>query len=95
MTPRDKLSLKPLPAPVDQLDEIRIYLQQWFPDFNYRKRDDLFFAALKAEYGSVDLLREIKSFHAWCLDRNDDNDLNYRLTLRKWLSNARKPLKPR
>lgn len=73
--------------PADQMDEIRLYLQQWFPDFNYSKKDDYFFAALHAEYPSVNLLLELKSFHAWCLDKRVP-DSAYRLTLRKWLSHA-------
>jgi hypothetical protein len=98
MNSHNKLSAINSPTPTDQSDlsdQIRIYIQQWFPDFNYRKRDDLFFAALKAEFPSVDLLNEIKSFHAWCLDRNDNDSLNYRLTFRKWLANAVKGRKPR
>jgi hypothetical protein len=69
----------------DQLEEIRIFLLTWFPDFQYSKSDDLFFAALRAEYPKLDLLRELKSFHAWCLD-NQVPKTAYRLTFRKWLS---------
>ena len=38
------------PYPNELMDEIRAYLQQWFPDFDYRKRDDYFFAALFVEF---------------------------------------------
>lgn len=71
--------------PNELLDEIRIYLQQWFPDFGYSKRDDFFFAALYVEYRTVDLLEEIKVFHAWCLDR-DSEGMSYRLSFRRWLA---------
>lgn len=77
----------PQPHSPDQLDEIRLYLQQWFPDFNYSKKDDYFFAALHAEYPALNLLQELKTFHAWCLDKRV-SDSAYRLTFRKWLSNA-------
>jgi len=71
--------------PIELMDEIRIYLEQWFPDFSYSKRDDFFFAALYAEYPAVDLLEEIKTFHAWCLDR-DSEGMSYRLSFRRWLA---------
>lgn len=74
------------PSP-DQLDEIRLYLQQWFPDFHYSKKDDYFFAALHAEYPALNLLQELKTFHAWCLDRRVSDSI-YRLTFRKWLAKA-------
>lgn len=71
----------------DLLHEIRSYIQQWFPDFCYRKPDDFFFAALYAEFPTLDLLEEIKTFHAWCLDKHDQ-DMNYRISLRRWLRKA-------
>lgn len=76
--------------PVDRLDEIPLYLQQWFPEFNYTIRDRLFFAALHFEYPAVDLLDQLKTFHAWCLDRKDGESLNYRVTFRRWIGNANK-----
>ena len=71
--------------PAQLMDEIRDYLENWFPDFAYRKRDDYFFAALYAEFRGVDILDEIKAFHAWCLDRNDER-VSYRLSFRRWLA---------
>jgi hypothetical protein len=73
----------------DDLDAVKAYLEQWFPQFGYQPRDDLFLACLRAEFPRVDLLEQIKTFHAWCLDRQDGKPLNYRLTLRKWLRNSR------
>ena len=71
--------------PTELMDEIRGYLQQWFPDFGYCKRDDYFFAALYVEFRGVDILDEIKSFHAWCLDKGAE-DMSYRLSFRRWLA---------
>ena len=71
--------------PTQLMDEIRDYLVNWFPDFDYRKRDDYFFAALYVEFPGVDLLDEIKAFHAWCLDRNAEG-MSYRLSFRRWLA---------
>jgi hypothetical protein len=79
--------LPQIPPDLDQLDAIRFYLQQWFPDFQYSKKDDLFFAALHAEYPQIDLSCELKAFHAWCLDKAVAKTA-YRLTFRKWLSKA-------
>ena len=73
--------------PGDLIEEIRSYLQQWFPAFSYRKPDDYFFAALYVEFRDLDLLEEIKVFHAWCLDK-DQEDMNYRISLRRWLRKA-------
>jgi len=67
------------------MNEIREYLENWFPDFAYRKRDDYFFAALYAEFRGVDILDEFKAFHAWCLDRDTDG-ISYRLSFRRWLA---------
>ena len=75
------------PEQTDLLQEIRSYIEQWFPDFSYRKHDDYFFAALYAEFRGLDLLEEIKNFHAWCLDKNDQQ-MNYRISLRRWLRKA-------
>jgi hypothetical protein len=72
------------PEQTDLLHEIRSYIEQWFPDFCYRKPDDYFFAALYVEFRGLDLLEEIKNFHAWCLDKNDQQ-MNYRIALRRWL----------
>ena len=58
----------------DLLEEIRSYLQQWFPAFSYRKPDDYFFAALYVEFRDLDLLEEIKVFHAWCLTQSGDRE---------------------
>ena len=71
--------------PTQLMDEIRDYLENWFPDFAYRNRDDYFFAALYAEFRGVDILDEIKAFHAWCLDR-DAQAMSYRLSFRRWLA---------
>ena len=71
----------------DLLQEIRGYLQQWFPDFGYHKPDDYFFAALYVEFRGLNLLEEIKDFHAWTLDKGDE-DMNYRISLRRWLRRA-------
>lgn len=71
--------------PIELMDEIRVYLEHWFPEFGYTKRDDFFFAALYVEYRAVDLLQEIKTFHAWCLDR-DSQGMSYRLSFRRWLA---------
>lgn len=73
------------PIGTDPMDEIREYLQRWFPDFAYCKRDDYFFEALYVEFRDVDILAEIKSFHAWCLDKGAE-DMSYRLSFRRWLS---------
>jgi hypothetical protein len=72
----------------DGISPIRTYLQQWFPDFGYRREDDLFFGALQADFPQADLLTQLKAFHAWCLDRQGSKPINYRLTLRKWLANS-------
>jgi hypothetical protein len=71
------------------LDQIRDYLNTWFPEFKYRPRDDLFFASLAAEFPRVDLPCQFRTFHAWCLDRHDFDRLNFRLCFRKWLVNAK------
>ena len=73
--------------PTDFIEEIRSYLEQWFPDFGYRKPDDYFFAGLYVEFRALDLLEQIKDFHAWCLDK-DDEDMNYRISFRRWLRKA-------
>jgi hypothetical protein len=65
------------------IEPLRAYLQQWFPDFGYHRADDLFFGALQAEFPQADLLAQMKTFHAWCLDRPAAKAFNYRLTFRK------------
>jgi len=70
-------------------DAIRDYLNTWFPEFNYRPRDDLFFASLAAEFPRLDLPAQFRTFHAWCLDRHDFHRLNFRLCFRKWLLHAK------
>ena len=70
---------------LELMDEIRHYLQNWFPDFAYSKRDDYLFAALYVEFRGVDILDELKAFHAWCLDRDTDG-ISYRLSFRRWLA---------
>jgi hypothetical protein len=77
-----------LEDPADRIHQIRVYLQQWFPEFNYSPRDDTFLAALHAEFPSIDLLEQLKAFHAWCLDKHNA-EISYRLTFRKWLSRAK------
>jgi hypothetical protein len=72
-------------------NDLRAYLQQWFPDFGYRPSDDLFFESLGQEFPNLSLLAELKAFHAWCLDRPRGQALNYRLSFRKWLAHAQAP----
>lgn len=71
------------------LDQIRDYLNTWFPEFQYRPRDDLFFASLATEFPRVDLPGQFRTFLAWCLDRHHFDRLNFRLCFRKWLLNAK------
>ena len=73
---------------ITDIEQLSTYLQQWFPDFGYHRADDLFFGALQAEFPQADLLAQMKTFHAWCLDRPTAKPFNYRLTFRKWLSNS-------
>ncbi len=74
----------------EDLERVREYLQKWFPEFGYRSpRDDLFLASLEDDFPHADLVEQIKTFHAWCLDRAGGKPMNYRLTLRKWVSNTR------
>ena len=81
------------PDPADPNARLRHYLRTFFPDFRYRPQDDFFFAALRDEFPQAALLAEMKTFHAWCLDRQGTSPMNYRRTFRKWASNAqsRKP----
>lgn len=94
---KGRSDLPPNPADPDPLDPfapLKHYLRAFFPDFHYRYPDDFFFAALREEFPQANLLAEMRTFHAWCLDRSPARPMNYRLTFRKWVSNAqsRKPL---
>ena len=82
--------------PADFDGPLRHYLLSFFPDFQFRPQDRFFFAALLDEFPGADLLAELRTFHAWCLDRQGPRPMNYRLTFRKWVSNAqsRKPPPP-
>jgi hypothetical protein len=74
--------------PLDPFATLKRYLRAFFPDFHYRYPDDFFFAALREEFPRADLLAEMRTFHAWCLDRSSARPMNDRLTFRKWVSNA-------
>ncbi len=52
-------------------------------------QDESFFQTLIEEYSdTLDVERQIKLFHAWCLDQQPSQIKNPRFRFRSWLENA-------
>jgi hypothetical protein len=64
--------------------------QKLFPTLSFQDMDDQnFFANLVEEYGtSLDVMEQLKLFHAWCLDQHPTKIKNPRFRFRSWLANA-------
>ena len=51
--------------------------------------DVIFFQALLEEFtGDLDVMQQLKLFHAWCLDQHPTKIKNPRFRFRSWLANA-------
>jgi hypothetical protein len=71
-------------------EPLKQYLSDWFPEFGFHPRDAAYWGALAQDFPEVDLLEQLKIFHAWSLDRFNGKTATYRLSFRKWLSYASK-----
>ena len=53
------------------------------------EEDTVFFAALVEEFSAqIDVMQQLKLFHAWCLDQHPTKIKNPRFRFRSWLTNA-------
>lgn len=92
----------PKSRPVEKSIELKLVAQRLFTQMNPESPDDqIFFQELLLEFSNqLDVLDQLKKFHAWCLDQHPQRILNCRFRFRSWLGNAaeyqknKKPTEP-
>ena len=74
----------------DPLDQIIAFIQEAFDDFAIDERiDRKFFALLTQDFDTIDVLDELKNYHAWTLDQpRNGRAINHHSRFRHWLKRA-------
>lgn len=71
------------------LEGLLNYLKCDFELYPYsEERDPRYYAQLLKEFDSLDLLEELKQYHAWILDQPEEKKISYRSRFRSWLKTA-------
>jgi hypothetical protein len=62
-----------------------------FSQFTLNPEDDpAYFSAIIDEFGEkMDVMNQLKQFHAWCIDQHPTKISNCRFRFRSWLVNAK------
>lgn len=74
----------------DPLGQIVTFIQEAFDDFAIDERiDRKFFALLMQDFDTIDVLDELKNYHAWTLDQvQNGRAINHHSRFRHWLKRA-------
>ena len=73
----------------DKLDPLLSYLRSDFGGYHYDdEKDPSYFSRLLSDFGELDLLDELKQYHAWTLDQPQGKKILYRRRFRSWLKLA-------
>ena len=71
------------------LDGLLNYLKCDFELYPYsEERDPRYYTQLLKEFNDLDLLEELKQYHAWVLDQPEGKKISYRSRFRSWLKTA-------
>jgi hypothetical protein len=63
--------------------------EKLFTQFHVTEQDETFFQTLIDEFSpSIDILNQLKQFHAWCIDQHPTRISNCRFRFRSWLVNT-------
>lgn len=71
-------------------DELIQTATKLYKNYNFNQQyDKEFFEELVSEFsGDLDVMNQLKQFHAWCIDQHPTQIKNIRLRFRSWLVNA-------
>lgn len=74
----------------DQIIETMIQVaDSHFTQFSANEQDKAYFTSLYDDFAhDIDVLSQLKLFHAWCLDQHPQKIQNTRLRIRSWMQNA-------
>jgi hypothetical protein len=73
-----------------QLNDLLYFARNWFEEYPYSIiKDPGYFELLLDEFPDLDLLYEIRLYHAWTLDQVGRRPFHYRLLFRLWLMHSR------
>ncbi len=71
------------------LDGLLDYLKYDFELYPYsEERDPRYYKQLLKDFDDLDLLEELKQYHAWILDQPEEKKISYRCRFRSWLKTA-------
>ena len=80
---------KRITTPPCTTNDIRELLSRLFDQYQANPSDEALFQQMIDEFHpALDLVDQIKQFHAWCLDQHPKKITNCRFRLRSWLKNA-------
>lgn len=73
----------------EKLRLVLSYLRAQFSKYPYDEdKDPTYFWRLIDEFYELDILEELKQYHAWSLDQPDDKKIAYRSRFRTWLKTS-------
>ena len=73
-------------APKHKIEPLLSYLLSDFSEYPYDDlKDPPYFLRLLTDFGDLDLLDELKQYHAWTLDQPQTKKIHYRSRFRSWL----------
>lgn len=72
-----------------QLQIILNYLENDFLFYPYSSVKDVkYFTQLLMEFRDLNIIEELKQYHAWVLDQPEEKEISYRSRFRSWLKMA-------
>lgn len=76
-------------ASTARLAPILVYLKEHFSGYPYDdSKDPAYFSRLLEDFCDLNILEELKSYHAWTLDQPAEKKIFYRSRFRSWLKTA-------
>jgi hypothetical protein len=70
-------------------EKIIFYLRNRFEGYPFcYSKDPMYFMQLSEDFKDLELLEELKQYHAWVLDQPEDKKIFYRSRFRSWLKTA-------
>ena len=71
------------------ISELSKIAQSHFLNFNSTENDSQYFQSLYDDFSEdLNVVAQLKLFHAWCLDQHPQRITNTRLRIRSWMQNA-------
>lgn len=73
----------------NQIERTLSYLRNAFDGYPYHEnKDPRYFTRLFQEFSGLDIEEELKQYHAWVLDQDENKKISYRSRFRTWLKTA-------